>query len=127
LVFHPWDIIVVVDDDPSVHLAWDLRFSEIAHTQVKHFTQGEKALQYIRSHPENLKSDIYLLTDYELLNQDINGMDLINQLNLKRSILVTSHYLNKDLISEVRARKIKMLPKILAAKIPVQIHASRKQ
>ncbi|MEI6805085.1 MAG: PAS domain-containing protein [Myxococcaceae bacterium] len=126
IILDCYDIIVIVDDDPSIHEAWDLRFSEISHSEVKHFTQGRKALEYVMSLPQSLKSHVYLLTDHELLNQDINGIDLINQLNLKKSILVTSHYLNNDLIAEVKSCGTKMLPKILAENIPLG-YASQNQ
>lgn len=112
------DMIVVADDDPSIHEAWNLRFSELGQ-EVKHFTQGEEAYRYINSLSESQRQRIFFLSDYEFINQNLNGIELINRLNLKKSILVTSHYSDPNLLRRVRESNIKMLPKILADKVSI--------
>lgn len=123
---HSCDTIVVVDDDPSIHEALDLRFIESwsvnrckESREIKHFTQGEEAFQYVNSLSELQKQHVYLLTDYEFINQNMNGIELINRLKLKRAILVTSYYSDQDVIAEAKMSGIQILPKILADKVSI--------
>ncbi|MDR3253541.1 MAG: hypothetical protein LBT07_01075, partial [Endomicrobium sp.] len=53
--------------------------------------QGLEAVEYINSIQE--KDKIFLLADYDLRNQDINGIDVIEKCSLqKQAVIVTSAY-----------------------------------
>jgi signal transduction histidine kinase len=118
------DVVVILDDDTSIHLAWDIRFDKILkkfpNLTVKHFESGEEAVAFINQ----LKKDqrIFLLTDYELLNQTINGLQVIEQTGINHAILVTSHYANATVIGQAARSGTKILPKQLAPDIPIVIH-----
>lgn len=118
------DTVVVVDDDPSIHEAWDLRFNR-NEIVVKHFTQGNEAVKYISSLTKQQRQELCLLVDYEFQNQNINGVDIINKFSLKTSVLVTGHYPDQDLIAVVKNSGIKMLPKILASRVPILIRPAQ--
>ncbi|MDR1057745.1 MAG: PAS domain-containing protein [Coxiellaceae bacterium] len=114
------DTIIILDDDRSMHGAWDYRFKDfLSGVRVKHFLIGNRAVDFINAFPE--KEKIFLLTDYELLKQDINGIDIIMKTNMKRSILVTSHYAEVELRNTAIKNGIKMLPKQLTSDVPLEI------
>lgn len=113
------DIIVIVDDDPSIHGAWDRKLKIILKQApdilVEHFTSCRKALRFIESLTEVAKQDVLLLIDYEFIKEEgTTGLDFIKQSGIKRSLLVTGFY-GKDKIrkSAIEAHT-KILPKTLA-------------
>lgn len=121
---HACDTVVVVDDDSSIHEAWNLRFNQ-NEIVVKHFTQGNEAVEYVSSLTNSQRQNLCLLVDYEFQNQEINGVDIINKFRLTNSVLVTGHYSDQDLIAVVKNSGIKMLPKILASRVPIIIQPAK--
>ena len=123
----PDDIIVILDDDSSIHSAWDAHFEPIlAQTpslKIRHFSDGRETLNFITMLPPEQKQKVFLLSDYELLKQDLNGLDVIEQVQLPRSILVTSHYANKEVRARAAQSHTRILPKLLASEIPINIES----
>lgn len=121
------DTIVILDDDSSIHAAWDTKLAPILQNfpdiEVEHFQQGEKVINYINGLSDKDKKSIFLLSDYELLNQNLNGLDVIRQVNLakKQSTLVTSHYFNVEIRKEAHIMGTKILPKNLVHAIQVKV------
>ncbi len=119
----PHDTIIILDDDNSIHGAWDQRFKEIVQSEtsleIKHFEQADAAIDFIKQFER--KNRLLLLTDYELLNQRKNGLDVIAETKLRRSILVTSHYTNQDILDRAIELNTKVLPKLLASEIDIQL------
>ncbi|MFN8770385.1 MAG: hypothetical protein ACK5Z5_05880, partial [Neisseriaceae bacterium] len=60
-----------------------------------------------------------LLTDYELLQQGLHGLDVVEQTKVKRSILVTSHHEDSEIHKQAHKTNTKILPKLLASEIPI--------
>jgi len=119
------DTVVVLDDDNSIHLAWDLRFQRIRqdHPLIKarHFEQGQEAIDFINGLSAENKQKIFLFADYELLQQNMNGLDVIARTKTTRCALVTSHYANKDVRKAAAQSKTRILPKQLASEVPIHI------
>lgn len=118
---HKGGIAVILDDDSSIHKAWEVKFkSHIAAedcVQVQHFTMATDAVNFINA--TEFKNKTLLLSDYELLGQGTNGLDVIAQTKIPHSILVTSHHADKT-VQELAAKAgIKILPKQLASDIRV--------
>ena len=115
------DIVVILDDDHSIHGAWDSRFEPILKDapgiKLYHFEMGHEALAFLDALSSNEKKRTLLLTDYELLKQNINGLDVVENSHLARSILVTSHYDNPDIQKRAYPLGAKILPKQLASEI----------
>ena len=61
------------------------------------------------------KQHVFLLSDYELLKQELNGLHVVAQSNIDRSILVTSHYADPLLQERSSKTGTKILPKQLAS------------
>ena len=119
------DIIVVLDDDKSIHDVWDSRFIPIIEKtptlEFKHFSDGEETISFINGLSDKDKNRVCLLSDFELLKQKVNGIDVINQTKVKRSILVTSHHDEHKIRDAVIRTGIKLLPKSLALNVPIKI------
>jgi|GEM_PF-827468 len=113
-------IIVILDNEASIHGTWDLRFQEIAPAipgvKVLHFTSGNEALKFINSLSVQKRQEVILLSDYELLNEEIHGLDMVTKTGISKAILITSYYTNLDVQLQVLKAGIKMLPKDLVPK-----------
>lgn len=122
------DKVVILDDDDSIHAAWDSRLNHIVQVapviSIQHFKRYSDALSYINSLSIDEKKQILLLVDYELVKQKHNGLDLVANLKLSRAILVTSHYLDLKVQKRASKLKVKILPKQLASEIPILINQS---
>lgn len=113
--------IIILDDDNAIHAAWDIKLSHIkfkfSSIKVDHFSQADTCINYIKMLTEREKSKILLLTDYELMNQKINGLDVVKLTGVKKSIIVTSYFENEQLIGKAILQNSKILPKTIAADI----------
>lgn len=118
-------IIMVLDDDKSIHAAWDARFEEILEQapgiSMQHFETGHEVLDFINGLSPEEKQRVFLLTDFELLKQELDGLHVVKKAGVSNTILVTSHYANA--IVRERAAKLhtKILPKQLASDVPIRI------
>jgi PAS domain-containing protein/nitrogen-specific signal transduction histidine kinase len=116
------DIIVILDDDESIHGAWETRFQTTAPNILrKHFEQGIDAIAFINHLDKSEKEKIFLLTDYELLDQELHGLNVVKETGVVRSILVTSHNNSEKVRGLAKAHNTKILPKPLAAYIPIEV------
>ncbi len=118
IALHPSDQVIVLDDDQSIHYAWDKRLQPYG-IEVVHFTLGQDAIDYIEGYEDKFK--LFLLTDFELLKQDINGIDVLKQTGITRSMLVTSHYNNATIQQVILGLNSKIIPKYLASEIPITL------
>jgi len=117
------DIVVILDDDSSIHGAWKSRFEPYElELNIHNFTLGEEAMDFVNSLTPEERDTVFLLSDYELINQELNGLQIIDQLSMhNRSILVTSHYNNQKVCDLATQAGIKILPKQLASEIPIRV------
>lgn len=119
------DTVIILDDDESIHGAWDNIFdivvAKIPNLQIQHYTNGKDVIQYINSLTSTQKQNLFLLTDYELLEQGINGLDVVEHTHMDRAILVTSYATQSKIQNRVMHLGIKILPKELVSVINVKI------
>ena len=108
------DIVVVLDDDSSIFGVWKRIFSTFGQEiSVKYFTKGNDAVGFIKA-TKNKSPDasIFLIADYELRGQSINGIDVIEQTEMQnRSLLVTSLYTSKIKEFNENIESLKIFPK----------------
>ena len=114
-----------MDDDESIHTAWDLRFASLVTAypllRLHHFTLGQEALNFFgRLNPAE-KERVFFLSDYELLHQDRNGLQIIEASQLKGATLVTSYYADPKVREIANKLNVKMLPKQMASVIPIDV------
>jgi len=119
--------IVILDDDSSIHQVWDAKFSSLKlhehQINILHFSNPNEIINW---HQKRDQSSQYMyLFDYEILGQNLSGLDLIEKLNLQNSaILVTSHYENKKIRERCATINVPLLPKNLAIHVPISIKTS---
>ena len=110
--------IGILDDDASVHDAWDQHLLDACSDLkiIHHKTPGSFRKWYkAQSNP------VQVFSDYELLGENESGLDVLESLNLRGATLVTSHYENPEIIKRCEAAGIRLLPKNLLAHIPIKV------
>jgi hypothetical protein len=119
IVLHRNDIVIVLDDDLLIHDAWNARFREcLSDITIKYFNQGSEAINFIESIKE--KNKIFLLVDYELRGQNINGIDVIEKYNLqKQAIVIKNIYTSKIKDFNEKSKTIKFFHKEYINDIPL--------
>jgi signal transduction histidine kinase len=120
LILYSEETIVILDDDESIHGAWESRLREVAPTAtILHFRKGQEFESWYQAHKAQ---PIKVLSDYELLGELKTGLDLLESLAVKsRGVLITSHYERQDIIERCAAEGIKLLPKSLVTYLPIRV------
>jgi hypothetical protein len=111
LTLHRGDIVVVLDNDISIHDKWKQRFKDNCdNVTIKYFTKPAEAVDFIKS--VEAKEKVFLLTDYEFKDRGLNGIDVIEECNMQeRSILVTDVYISKIKDFNKKSKFLKVLHK----------------
>jgi len=127
--FVPNSIFVLLDDEESIHGAWDTRFAPYLklypNLVVHHFKQGQEALDFFSLLSPKDKDLVVLLSDYELLRQAKNGLQIIGESGIKNAILVTSYYANAQIRDKAMQLGVKILPKQMASIVPLELDENR--
>lgn len=100
--------IAIIDDDDSIHKLWDEKFSKL-NIKTFHF---KYSLDFKKWSSNRNLQEYFFLFDLELIGSQQSGLDLIKECSLQsNSILVTSHFMNKDIQNICKNDSIKMIPK----------------
>lgn len=125
LVIRPDQTVLVLDDDTFIHDAWDARFATILtnypQMELIHFTEGCELLDFCSHIAQEDRSNYCLLSDYDLINQEWNGLDIIEKLKLETATLVTSYYADVEVVERAKSLNVHILPKPLASEVPIFI------
>lgn len=82
--------VIVLDDDPSMHNLWRDRLQSHG-VNSQHFLHSKNILKWYDDHADAHDGAVYLI-DYELRNDNFNGLEILQQFNAKdRGYLITSH------------------------------------
>jgi signal transduction histidine kinase len=114
--------LISLDDDISIHQIWAGRLSSLGLNDIEHlrFQSGEAFKHYVVSNMTKLKETLFLV-DYELLNQSLTGLDIIDELGIEKySILVTSRYEESSIQERASRLRLPILPKALAGFVPFE-------
>ena len=117
------DIVIVVEDDQAAHDTWSRRFTALTESLsdlvVRHEKQGRAVIDYVRSLCAEDRKRVVLFCDFELLNQKLHGLQVIEACQVERAVLVTGYYANEALQKSIREAHVQILPKHLAAVVPI--------
>lgn len=119
ITLSPSTPIAILDDEVAVHRAWQLKLAAVSKNFALHFfTEPQAFLAWAEQQP-----DFFLLTDYKLGNKVINGLDIIEKLQLKKkAILSTGQYDQNEIISRCLQLGCYLLPKNLMYYISVSAY-----
>jgi signal transduction histidine kinase len=122
LNFAPGTVLVVIDDDLSIHHMWNERLHHyLSAISIIHFSSPDEFKSRIISLMEEYK-EIFYLFDFEYIGCTQNGLDLIEEFNLQdSSVLVTSHFEEDKIRTRCEKLSVKMIPKDLVAFVPLNI------
>lgn len=108
-----FDRVIILDDDESIHRIWKKRFRGMG-VEIEHFYKAKNLLDQYNEIPCNY----LLLSDYELLGEELTGIDCINRLHsTHNSILVTARADEPHIVKDCVQYNIRLLPKSLANEI----------
>lgn len=132
LLLSPNMVVTSLDDDISIHQVWKDRFESknISKFGIEHktFTSGNEFKEWIRSQThtiDSMLSRLYLV-DYELLNQNAMGLDLIDELGIgSQAILVTSLYEEDKIRERCEKLNVRLIPKTMTGFVPIEIEKPR--
>jgi 5S rRNA maturation endonuclease (ribonuclease M5) len=87
-------MVVVLDDDILAHEIWKKCFKQYKDDLTfKYFTKGIETINFLNSIQN--KSQVFLISDYELKGEPVNGMYIIEKSQMQeRHLLVTNKYLS---------------------------------
>ena len=104
--------VVILDDELVMHEVWKEKLKGYEkEIIVKYFTKGLEALKYLKEKED--KGNVFLIADYELRKQEINGIVVIDKGGMKgRHIMVTNAYLSDIKDFEEKSGYLKIFPKM---------------
>jgi signal transduction histidine kinase len=112
IVLRDGDTVVILDDDSSIFEAWRRYFLPYKdRIDVRYLTDGRDTIDFIHSFGK--KDNVFLITDYELRGQTLNGVDVIEQTDMQaRNLIVTSVYTSKIENFSEKCDIFKLFPKM---------------
>jgi hypothetical protein len=121
-------LVVVLDDDQSIHQIWRERFGAwIARGQVNllHLTSASDARAWFRENPTATARARFLF-DCELIKEKDTGLSLAREFGIEPvTTIVTSHYDEADLRSGCEESGIRLIPKVAALFVPIEVFAGK--
>ncbi len=123
IYFTAHSILVVLDDDPSIHEVWQSRYKELVlhypTLKIINFYQPADLIEF--KHANKDKSCLYFI-DYELIGKTQTGIELVKTLDIaKQSYLVTSRYEDKKIRQQCIDIGLTIIPKPYSAYIPFNL------
>lgn len=122
LVLKEGQTVVAVDDDTSILEIWKQRLAnKIKTDNIKLYTckTGQCLKDWIVNHSSEANTAVYLI-DYEFIQQNYTGLDLMEELNLKeKAILVSSRYEEPSIVDRCKTLGIRAIPKSMAGFVPI--------
>jgi signal transduction histidine kinase len=111
----PWEKIMIVDDDPLIHEAWNIKFG--SRFQIQSFESLRLFKQYFSKNFDKFDQTLILM-DLEFIREpDHHGMSALIELGLERqACLVTGRHDDPTLLEHAIRAGIRVFPKDLLPK-----------
>ena len=109
--------VICLDDDEGIHCIWKKRIR--GEVTLFHLSTPEQLKEWVKKESSKYQ-DILYLSDYELIGFEQSGLDLIESLELKNAVLVTSRFGRPEIRSRCSKLGVKLIPKIAAGSVPIK-------
>jgi signal transduction histidine kinase len=125
LLLTPDSVVVIVDDDVTIHHTWIGRIDSArplsSNIRVVHLSTPDELSAWVK---ENAPiSRVTYLVDYEFIGHKSNGLDLIEELGIgEQSVLVTSRHEERNIKEICQRIQVAIIPKRIVGFIPIIIH-----
>ncbi len=126
LKIEPRSVLVILDDDESIHQIWHGRyetsFLSKYEIELKHVSNPDDFRALVTTLRTENRRNAKFLVDYELLGFKDNGIDLAEEMDIAAcTTLVTSRYEEEHVRIRCATLGIPLIPKGMAAFIPIQV------
>jgi signal transduction histidine kinase len=116
-------LVVVADDDASVHEIWRRRLEGTTRVdgprKTVHLSSPDEVRAWIARHTD-AAGPVLFLCDYEFRDAKTTGLDLVEQLApTAHCVLVTSSFEEASIRARCDALGVQLIPKVLAGFIPI--------
>lgn len=113
-------LVIVLDDDASIHNYWHSRLQE-CNISSQHFSSSDDLLEWHHKHHEFYADDIIYLVDYEIRGDKRNGLDVLEHFNAKeRGYLVTGHAADPLIQQNCEKLGVWLIPKWIMREITIR-------
>lgn len=133
LILRPNSILLIIDDDPTIHFLWKQRLKgyqrKLPKLKVYHFNYSKDLLKWFSSHKDKVSmNDVILLSDNELIGSELNGQQLLTKFSkqIGQAFLVTSHYAFYELADHLTRTNARLVPKELVSHLPIKVEEVNK-
>lgn len=116
-------VLVVFDDDQSIHQIWKDRLEKenARNIKVVNLSNPNDFRIFYRKHFSDLDDAVFLM-DHEIINHIDTGLDLIEECSIaKQSILVTSRFEEPHVRERCEELGVKLIPKSMSGFVPIEI------
>lgn len=115
-------IIIVLDDDASIHNLWRHRFQTLGIPTL-HFVNSQSFFTWHQANEHSHHHIVYLI-DYELRNDTCNGLEILSQIYANQySYLITSHADEIAVQKNCEDLGIWLIPKNLSAEVEITLQS----
>jgi hypothetical protein len=125
LEFAPGRVVVILDDDTSIHQVWNSRVDSLCpgerSIELVHVFNPDDLRLWIAGNESAAAGALYLL-DYQLLGYDETGLDLAESLRLgEKAILVTNAHDEPGVAERCEELGMGLIPKNIAPFVSMRV------
>ncbi|WP_186643867.1 ATP-binding protein [Fluviispira vulneris] len=118
--------VIIIDEDDVIHNIWNDRLQDYLkpnyNIKILHFSNPLRVLEWFKNETDLDTENLLFLCDYEFADFNMNGLDVILNLKLKKnSFLVTNRYEDIELLDKCQSLFIRIIPKNFVYYVPLEI------
>jgi signal transduction histidine kinase len=114
--------VLILDDDENIHQLWRERFKVFNNIVIKSFMNVDAFKKAVEAEVRDNDNQLFLI-DYNLSQQGLNGIDVIQDLGIsEKSILVTNYFEEPEVLAKISSRNLNLIPKTMAEFVPIQFN-----
>jgi hypothetical protein len=101
--------LCILDDDALILDIWKELFKHFENLQITYFSKPADLIQYVQTSTQDKENQFFFI-DYNL-KDNLNGLDIVEKLKLKHSMLVTGQHDDVQIQERAKQLGVTILPK----------------